>query len=562
MREVAHGHGHQLVAPQAQSGIPGREQVGPRLLRPDAAQPDQRHTDRRGGVQGGITQLVGDALRVVARLQALRLLTAARGQVGAVGERVAERTGFARVGQDRDRRLVLALGRPAVRRVPLEQGEGPVAVADRDDVPESTTQLQSLRAGGDRGVEAVGQVELLGQELECGGASGGIVLPDVLQRELVERHGFAVRARARGFHCRSGGVPQDARDVRGGRRVVGEHAGVAPDRLERLDHRGVQVRFRTCRHRTQYGEARDLVPEHHTASAAIEQPGGFERLDGPGRDGQGREQRAGDALGCARQQLQRPPVGGCERRRPGHDRVAHGLRQRGVRLGEDLADEERVARRPGVDACGVETVRADQLGDGRAAQRGELQPPRVGRGDEITEHGAQRVGGPDGLPVRQHEQQRQRADAAAQEPHEVQRRLVAPVQILDDEHPRPAPKCVEGGGEDLVLRGRLLQHRGDGGTEIRGDVAERAERTRSAQGVAHAPQHRYRSLLRERPQQDRLADAGLPGHQHHRTAAVGGAAGSVAQDCPREVALQQAHGAESRTQRCPGTEPQRYRTGP
>jgi hypothetical protein len=36
---------------------------------------------------------------------------------------------------------------------------------------------------------------------------------------------------------------------------------------------------------------RDLVPEHHTASAAVEQSGGFERLDGPGRDGQSREQR-------------------------------------------------------------------------------------------------------------------------------------------------------------------------------------------------------------------------------------------------------------------------------
>ena len=106
----------------------------------------------------------------------------------------------------------------------------------------------------------------------------------------------------------------------------------------------------------------------------------------------------------------------------------------------------------------------------------------------------------------------------------------------------------QGGGEDLVLGGRLVQHGGDGGTEVGGDVAERAERTRSAQGVAHAPQHRYRSLLRERPQQDRLADAGLPGHQHHRTAAVGGAAGTVAQDCQREVALQQAHAAASRTQ--------------
>ena len=69
--EVAHRHGRQLVEPQPQPGVAGREQVGPRL-RVAAAQPGQRHTDRRGGVQGGVAQLVGDPLRVVARLQALR----------------------------------------------------------------------------------------------------------------------------------------------------------------------------------------------------------------------------------------------------------------------------------------------------------------------------------------------------------------------------------------------------------------------------------------------------------------------------------------------------------
>ena len=68
--EVAHRHGGQLVEPQPQPGVAGREQVGPRLL-VAPVQPDQGLADRRGGVQGDVAQLVGDPQRVAARLQAL-----------------------------------------------------------------------------------------------------------------------------------------------------------------------------------------------------------------------------------------------------------------------------------------------------------------------------------------------------------------------------------------------------------------------------------------------------------------------------------------------------------
>ena len=51
--------------------------------------------------------------------------------------------------------------------------------------------------------------------------------------------------------------------------------------------------------------------------------------------------------------------------------------------------------------------------------------------------------------------------------------------------------------------------RGDGGPEPARDVAQRAERARGAQRVAHAPQHRHRHPLGERAEQRRLADARL-----------------------------------------------------
>ena len=345
-----------------------------------AAQPDQRHADRRGGVQGGIAQLVGDALRVAARLQALRLRH--RGpRPGRRGWRARSRARGARPASERIE-IAASSCRSAARRSAAyhskrERARWPSPTATTS--PSSTAQLQRLRAGGDRGVEAVGQVELLGQGLEHGGASGGVVLPDVPQRELVERDGLAVRARSarlppprrgRTAGCAATSAAADAwwastlaspptassASIIAACRAGSAPAGTAPSTAE----------------------ARDLVPERHTASAAVEQPGGFERLDGrraarPGPRAARRSTPSGahDSSSSARRSARR------ERRRPGDDRVAHGLRQRGVRLGEDLADEERVARRPGVDVCGVETVLADQLGDGRAAQRGELQPPRV-----------------------------------------------------------------------------------------------------------------------------------------------------------------------------------------
>ena len=260
---------------------------------------------------------------------------------------------------------------------------------------------------------------------------------------------------------------------------------------------------------------------------------------------QGPEQRAAHPVGRAGQQLQRAPHRRGERTGPRDDGIAHGFRQRRVRLGEDLADEERVAGRAGVHAGRVEAVPADELRNGRPAQRGELQPPRVRRADEVAQHRAQRVRGPDGVPVGQHEQQRQSGDAAGEEPDEVERGLVAPVQVFDDEGTGPAAQCLEHGGEDLVLGHRLPQHGRHRGADLAGDVAERAERAGSAQGVAHAPQHRHRRLLDELPQQDGLADARLPGDEHHRAAAVHGAAGSVAEHVKGMVALQQPHHGSS-----------------
>ena len=75
-------------------------------------------------------------------------------------------------------------------------------------------------------------------------------------------------------------------------------------------------------------------------------------------------------------------------------------------------------------------------GDRGPAQRGQLEPPHPGDGDEVAQHRAQGMVGAQRVAVGHHEQQWQRRDPAGHEPHEVQRRLVAPAQVLHHEHAR------------------------------------------------------------------------------------------------------------------------------
>ena len=211
-----------------------------------------------------------------------------------------------------------------------------------------------------------------GQGLEQGGA-GGRVVAHVAQRGLVERDGLPVRPGAGRLGRRGGRVPQDPGDVAGGRRVVGEHARVRADRLERVDHRRVQRRLGTGHGRAEDRGPGDLVAERDGPAVPVDQAGGGEHTDGRRRHAERVEQFGADRFGGAGEQLEaaahrRGQPGG-----PGEHGVPHARGHRGVRLGEDLAEEERVARGPAVDVGRVEPVPVDERGDGRPAQRGQLQ---------------------------------------------------------------------------------------------------------------------------------------------------------------------------------------------
>ena len=191
-----------------------------------------------------------------------------------------------------------------------------------------------------------------------------------------------------------------------------------------------------------------------------------------------------------------------------------------VRLGEDLADEERVARRAPVDVGRVEPVPVEQLGDGGPAQRGELHAgaPREWRRDRP----APGCSGWSAPSVSRHDSTISNGSASMRRARNRTRssgRLVGPVQVLHDEHARacraarPAPRRRSRAGPP-----RRAAAGGDGGPELARDVAQRAERARGAQRVAHAPQHRHRHPLGERAQEAGLADARLTGEQHQAAA--------------------------------------------
>ena len=438
-------------------------------------------------MQGRVVQLVRDPLSASPAPDRLGPVVALRREEGAVRECVTQLTVVAGAVKNRVRRLVLLLRGSEIGRVPVVVRDRPVRRADRHDVGQLPAQRERLRPRLDRVGQPVGEVELRGQCLQQLRARRPVVAR-VPQGEFVERDGLAVGAGAGRLGPGGGRVPQDAWRIAGRDGVVGERAGVGPGRLEGGDHRLVQRRLGAGGDGAQDRGPGDLVPEGDTVRVAVDQPGGHQRIDGRRSHAERAEQSGVGLLGRARQQLQVAAHRRGQGRDPRDDGVTDAVGQGSVRLRDDLADEERVARRPAVHVVGVDVVTLDEPGDGRAAQRSQLQAAGVGRRHEVAENRPQRMVDGHRVAVGQHQEQRQGRDPAGEEPHEVQRRLVTPVQVFDDQDVRRPAQGLEHGGEDLVLRRPRLQQSGHRGVELRRHVAQWAERARGDQRIAHSPQ--------------------------------------------------------------------------
>jgi hypothetical protein len=101
-------------------------------------------------------------------------------------------------------------------------------------------------------------------------------------------------------------------------------------------------------------------------------------------------------------------------------------------------------------------------------------------------------------------------DAPTQEFEQIERCLVRPMQVLENDQRSLALELVERRVEDcapILLRAQSLEQRT---SRLPRDIVERSERTGCKERVARAPQQTRIALpLRECPHQRRLADAGF-----------------------------------------------------
>jgi hypothetical protein len=323
--------------------------------------------------------------------------------------------------------------------------------------------------------------------------------------------------------------------------------GVAAARAQRLQRRPVQREPAVRRDRLVDRQSRQLVPELDVRRPGDQHPRGFvdaigelagERFEQPQLDGPGDD--------CHRVEQPARRLG--QPRRPADHGVAH-------RVGDPLAtgrqrldDEERVAAGAAVELCGVGAVRRGELGHGVRRERRELEPPRPAH--ELAEQDAQLLGAVEFVVAVGGERERgDGGDPRDEQADDVERRLVSPVQVLEDEHGRrAAAQLVEQRGGDVVRARRPGHELGERPTGGLGDVEERAEWRRRAQRLARAPQDAGVGGFAEAAQECGLADARFAADEQQTT--LGPDPGEQAGERGQAVvALEQRHGSVSHAQR-------------
>jgi hypothetical protein len=359
-----------------------------------------------------------------------------------------------------------------------------------------------------------------------------------VRERLVERAG--------GGRFTGGGQPvlDDLLGLAGLVGVVGQPGQLDAWELgERGEHLPVAGHAGAGRQPLEDGASGELVPEpdvggvglqHASTLGLVQRRGVIVR--------QALDQPALDLAGDRRQQLQRPLRAVAELPEPGEHRVTDRRRHVHVRAGEHLGDEEGVAAGGVEHRARIRAVPGGELLDRAGRQPPQREPLHVLAG-ERAEHPPQRmVVAQLVVAVGEHQHAGQLRDTPGEVADDVQGGVVGPVHVLDDHQRGPVGELLVHGAEDRVpLRDR---RRGLGQRPVAaaGHVPERTQRARRHQVVAHADQHasvRPR-VLRERPDQARLADPGLAGDQHHRATIPAGLAQRLPQPAELRVTLEQA----------------------
>jgi hypothetical protein len=211
-------------------------------------------------------------------------------------------------------------------------------------------------------------------------------------------------------------------------------------------------------------------------------------------------------------------VGGrAESRRPGQHGVADGGGHAVGVGGQRLGDEERVARGTLVEQVGIDGGIARERRDRVTREPAQFQPAHGPGAGQLTEQRPQRMGPVHLLvAIGDGEQQWQRAHTPADEPHDVERRLVGPVQVLQNQDGRALGlELGQQRRSDIMGLGTAIQLRLQVAVGGARDVQQRPQWARGEQWVTRGPQrpHRPGQRAAEGAQERRFADPGLAAHE-------------------------------------------------
>jgi hypothetical protein len=311
-----------------------------------------------------------------------------------------------------------------------------------------------------------------------------------------------------------GGQPTGRRSVHGDgigvpglEGVVGQPRRIGVSVREACQDRLVEPHAAMCRQRRFHGQPRQLVSKPHAIGSRSKQARRERPVPARRRLRQPRLRTSGND----RDELQQRTRLRRQRLHARHHGLPDGGGHRPLGTGEHLGQEEGIPTREAVELLGRPARCRGQPGDGRRAQRLERHVCHVSRRG-VTEHAADRSGGPVVVAVGDQDQPRDGLQAPPEPDQEVEARLVRPVHVLDHQHPgRLRTEGVEDRIEDDLARSVLGEESGEPTAGVPGGVTDRSQGPRRVQRIAGAPQDdRRRHTLAEEPRDHRrLADAGL-----------------------------------------------------
>ncbi len=221
-------------------------------------------------------------------------------------------------------------------------------------------------------------------------------------------------------------------------------------------------------------------------------------------------------LGNARDGVKDPPGAVPHQPGPREDGIANGPWEPSTANGQDLGDKERVAARAHMQDGAIDLVRIGQHAHRAHRKRGQRETADTGT-PQLAEHRADWIARSQAIVSIGCDHERgDPAHAGAEQREHVERGLVRPVQILDDDNRRPvrlelAHQRRQTTRGLLTAFDRLRQRTVGHGGHIR----ERRKRSRGPQGVTPPPENtRRHARMTETVDERSLADTALTANEN------------------------------------------------